>query len=634
MKRVLIAKEWIGMRPFVWLLAGLSLVSLADIATGTLYALHRQHTLYEGRHWASDGMLVLLLAFTLGANLIARELEDGTLAFLDGLPLRRRDVFLAKLAVAAGCVSVFALVEPVTGWLLHVALRHSVAETVTVGTLGALALRNVVLVGAGLALGLLCGFVRNLAWALFAMAFAVVVMLRSAWPRVAAAIDPTGLVTDGWATQGFGGEAAWTVLALTLACLALAYALFAYAGGTALARLAGFTARRGVVPAAYACAIVLLAIAAATHRDASKEDTGAGPDVAAVPTHARTGASARRGAHKVVTAHYVFNVPAGMDVTDAELKAADGAFDTATRALVLTVRGMERIDVDLSGSAANTDGLAAHDRIRLNVHPGWENTLVHETVHALADLAVGQAHRQELDRMRVFNEGLARWAEPRRRASAQWRGEEERAVATVFRRRQLNQDNLLDGDALARDFDWELVYPLGARLVEALAARYGDDAPMRVLTAVSGAAFPRDLKGYELYRSAFQLAGFDINLVLNDYALDLRRLDATYGQAIDALPRPRGLLVRDGGRAGIAVQFDRPAGQTPSLRVRFRPRDDSAVHELVVVDRFDVRAGRPIAWAPADQVVDGKVCYQAGVATGYAVMYEPWSCLPLRDAAR
>jgi len=636
MKRVLIAKEWMGMRSFAWLLAALAVVSLADIATGTLYALHRHHTLSEGHHWAVEGMLVLLLAFTLGAGLLARELEDGTLAFLDGLPLRRRDVFLAKLAVAGGCLSLFAFVEPVAGWLLHLALRHSVDEPVTAATLGALALRNVVLVGMGLGLGLLCGFVRNLAWALFAMACALVMVLRSTWPRAAAAIDPTGLVADGWATQGFGGETAWTVLGLALACLVLAYGLFAHAGGTAMARLARFAERRGVVPAAYAGAIVLLCIAAYLGRDAQGPDTD-GPGAASGPATVAAGTSApaaRRGARKVVSAHYVFNVPAGLAVEDRDLKAADRAFDNALKALSLTVRGMEPIDVDLAGSIENTDGLAGHNRIRVNVHPGWENTLVHETVHVIADFIAGGAHRAELDRLRVFNEGLARWAEPERRASPQWRAAEDMAVATVFRRHQLDQDNLLDGDALARDLDWELAYPLGAKLVDALVARYGNDAPVRVLAALNQSAFPRDLNGYELYRSAFQLAGFDLTLVLNDYALGLRRLDAAYGPAIDALPRPRGLLVRDAGRAGIAVQLDRAAASDERFRVRFRPRDDGDVHDIVVVRQFGRRDGHPVAWAPPAQVANDKVCYQIGVATGFAVMYEPWSCLPLRVAAR
>jgi hypothetical protein len=634
MKRVLIAKEWVGMRSFVWLLAALAIVSLADIAAGTLYALHRHHTLYEGGHWAVQGMLVLVLAFTLGAGLLARELEDGTLAFLDGLPLRRRDVFLAKLAVAGGCLFLFAIVEPVAGWLLHLALRHSVDEPVAAATLGALALRNVVLVGMGLGLGLLFGFVRNLAWALFAMACALVMVLRSAWPRAAAAIDPTGLVADGWATQGFGEETAWTVLGLALACLALAYGLFAHAGGATMARLARIAERRGVVPIAYAGAIVLLCVAAYAERDAPGADTdgasGAhGRDAVVVDRPA-----ARRAPRKIATAHYVFNVPAGMAIEERDLMAADRAFDSALKALSITMRGGEPIDVDLAGSVANTDGLAAHDRIRINVHPGWENTLVHETVHVVAERLAGEAHRGELYRMRVFNEGLARWAEPERRASAQRRGAEDLAVATVFRRRQLGQDNLLDADALARDLDWELAYPLGARLVDALVARYGGDAPVRVLLALNQAAFPRDLNGYELYRSAFQLAGFDLNLVLNDYALGLRRLDAAYGPVIDALPRPRGLLVRDDGRVGIAVQLDRQAASDEQFRVRFRPRDDSGRHELVVVRRLDRRGARLVAWAPPAQVANDKICYQIGVATDFAVVYEPWSCLPLRVAAR
>lgn len=629
MTRVLLAKEWRGMRSFAWLLAALSAVSLADIATGTLYALHRKHTLFEDHHWATEAMLVLLLAFTLGASLLARELEDGTLAFLDGLPLRRRDVFLSKLVVAGACLSLFAVVEPVAGWLLHATLRHSVAEPVPAATLAALVLRYAVLVAAGLGLGLLCGFVRNLAWALFAMACAAVMLLRSAWPRAAAAIDPTGLVADGWSTQGFGGETAWTVLGLTLTCLALAYGLFAHAGGVTMARLARLGERRGVVPAMYVGAIILVCVGAYEGRDAP--GPGAGDSgLASAGQAASTGAPAAR---KVVTAHYVFNVPAGLAVEDSDLKAADGAFDKALKALVLTLRGAGPIDVDLAGSVENTDGVAAQDRIRLNVHPGWENTLVHETVHVIAATVAGPQHRTELQRMRVFNEGLARWAEPERRSSAQQRREDDLAVATAFRRRQLGQDNLLDADALARDLDWELVYPLGARLVDVLVARYGNNAPVLLLAALNQSAFPRDLKGYALYRSAFQLAGFDINLVLNDYALDLRRLDSQYAQAIDALPRPRGLLVREGGRTGIAVQLDRPAGSAARFHVRFRSRDDSAMQEIVVVRQLDKRAGRAVAWAPPAQVVNDKVCYQIGVSTGAAVTYEPWSCLPLRVAA-
>jgi hypothetical protein len=82
------------------------------------------------------------------------------------------------------------------------------------------------------------------------------------------------------------------------------------------------------------------------------------------------------------------------------------------------------------------------------------------------------------------------------------------------------------------------------------------------------------------------------------------------------------------------VQLDRLAADDGRFRVRFRPRDDSDKHELATVHRLDQRNGRLVAWVPPAQVANDKVCYQIGVATGLAVMYEPWSCLPLRMAAR
>jgi hypothetical protein len=334
-----------------------------------------------------------------------------------------------------------------------------------------------------------------------------------------------------------------------------------------------------------------------------------------------------------VTAHYTFNVPAGLDAGDADLIAADTAFDTAREALGATFNGLPRIDVDLSGSIANTDGLARHMRIRANVHPGWENTLVHETVHVLVDLIVGREHRDVLDHMTLFNEGLATWSEPAHRVPAERQLDENLAVATAFRRGQLDQDSLFDTDALARALDWELRYPLGARLIDALVARYGRHAPLRVLTTLNRDTFPRDLDGYELYRTAFQLAGYDLNLVLNDYAIQLRKLEDVLGKAVDDLPRLRGLLVRDGTRVGIAVPLDGTAVRDGEFVVRLRPGDDSDVDQLRTVRRTERRGPYSIAWVPPYQVAGGRVCYQIGLDAGSLAIYEPWSSLPLDAAA-
>jgi hypothetical protein len=364
-----------------------------------------------------------------------------------------------------------------------------------------------------------------------------------------------------------------------------------------------------------------------------KDGDEQGGDAPAAAAPARTAAPAAGRARKFVTAHYTFNIPAGSAVGERELKEADAAFDTAASALSVEIGRAPLIDVDLAGSVRHTAGLASHNRIRVTLEAGWHNTLVHETVHVIESWMAGGERGRGLDKMSLFNEGLAHWAEPAYRKDADLRRQEHLAVATMFRRHLLNQEELLDDRSLQRNVDWRLQYPLGAGLIDALVKRYGDEAPRRVLATLAQPDFPPALEGYELYRSAFQRAEFDLNLVLNDYALELGRWSKAFAAEIDSMPRPRGVLVREAGRVGIAVQLDTPLAKGQRLVVQFRPRADSRIDDVIAVDQLDRHGPRPVAWLPLDQVAGNQVCYQVGVRNPFYDMVEPWSCLPLRAAA-
>jgi hypothetical protein len=625
-------KEWAGMRPFAWLLVVLIVLDLLELAAGDLQTWHRSFTLFSGTRWTESTVMSLLLSFAMGSGLLARELEDGTLAFLDGLPVRRSEVFLSKLMVAGACLFAYAMATPLLGWALHAWLRHSIDEPIAAASVAWLALRYLLLLAAGLALGLLFGFLRYLAWAMLAICAAGVMMLRSAWPRAGTALDPTQLISEGWSTQGWGGDTVWTVAVLSMACLAAAYLLFAGAGGTAMLRLARLAQHRAFMFVLGAAGLVALFVvmyqALGKGGDRDGDEQGGDASVAAAPA---TPAAGR--ARKVVTAHYTFNIPAGRSVDERELKEADAAFDTAAKALDVEISEAPLIDVDLAGSIRHTAGLASHNRIRVTLEPGWHNTLVHETVHVIESWLAGGERGRGLDKMSLFNEGLAHWAEPAYRKDADMRRQGNLAVASMFRRHLLNQDELLDDRSLQRNIDWRLQYPLGAGLIEALVKRYGQGAPRRVLATLAQPDFPPALEGYELYRSAFQRAGFDLNLVLNDYALELKRWSEAFAPAIDSMPRPRGILVREAGRVGIAVQLDTPLAKGQRLVVQFRPRADSRIDDVVAVERLEQRQGRPVAWLPLDQVAGNQVCYQVGVRSRLYDLVEPWSCLPLRAAA-
>lgn len=629
MKRVLIAKELAAMRPFLFLLAALLLLTLWDSFSGTVTDSLNDIVRPGGWEWRAEAGFTLLLGFALGSGMIAREQEEGTLDFLDGLPLGRGTVFVHKLLVAVGCIFLYCLIGPLLALGLTGALRTSADLPVGGAALATLAGRFALLAAQGVALGLLCGGMRQLSWLVLAMLGMLVALLERHWPRVGSALDPTRLVAGGWAQQSWDGELLATSIAVTVLCLGLAWLLFREGGTGRLHWLANLGDSRALLVALWVLAIGLFLAVAYYSREpaqAGSDDRVAGAAADASPRGARTPV-------RIATVHYRFMGPAGTGNLAALTAGADAAFRHASALLALDPAKQQPIDVDLSGSVRHTAGLASLDRIRMNVDADWTDTLVHETVHVLALRLAGGERADALARMGLFNEGLARWSEPGRRRSAALRERDEYAAAILMRRRLLSNALLLDPAALERDLDWEMIYPLGALFVDTLVTRHGAQAPARVLATLADPQFPRDLYGEPLYRVAFQLAGYDLAGVMFDYSARLKDLASRHAAAIDALPQPRGLLVQGGDKAGISLKLDRPLARNQRLIVRFRPDADSDMYEYTVVSRLDRRGPQPVAWLPLDQVAGGQVCFQPGVVIGMHTVYSAWSCLPLGAAA-
>jgi hypothetical protein len=624
--RALVAKELAAMRPFMLLLLILVSLTLYDIVAGRLVVSYGEMIRLGDWPWAVEGGFVLVLGFALGSGMLAREQEEGTLAFLDALPVARGTVFLTKLWLGGACVFLYAIVAPLLAWGVMLLLRRSLDVPVDAAALLPLLLRYAMLALFGVALGLLCGFTRQLSWLLLCALALPVATLQQAWPRLGSALDPTGLLAQGWATRGHE-EVFWASLALTVVFAGLAYLLYAGRGGTRMQRLALLGQNRKVEIGLY-CLIVALFVGFVVVSDRHDDDEPDIADSSSSPEHERHGRT-----RDVASAYYRFKVPPGTSFGAHELGRADRAYLYTAALLGVPVNGKATIDVDLSGSIKHTSGLASLNRIRMSMSDDWEDTLVHETMHVLAARAAGAERNRELEKMALLNEGLAHWAEPSRHRSAAQRARDELAVAVLMHRRQLSAALLLDDGAIERNLDWEMRYPLGAALIDTLVTRYGATAPLRVLRQLGEPSFPRDLSGYPLYQTAFQLAGYDLNLVMFDLAERLRALARTHAAAIEAMPRTRGMLVRRGEMVGIALAADRPLGPGQKLVLRTRPRDDSPVHLYTVRTQLDRGGALPVGWVDSERIADSQVCFQGGVASGGRVAYEPWSCLPLGAAA-
>lgn len=537
MKAALLRKELRSLRPFLLVVLAILLLDTIDVFLTPFgarpFAL-RLAALSDELAW-----LQILLGFALGTTLLVREIDDGTLSFLDGLPLTRRAIFAAKIQAAMLVLSILPCGLLLLNAALHAATHTSLDAALRPALLLTLFSLSMLVTAVALSAGMLLGFLRSLAWLVLVLLATGISLLRDSAPAAADALSTAGLLTlrfTGTAWQ-LPMLAIWTQLGAVLLFGGAGFLLFSSAGSVR-ARVQ----RMGKLRRSLVRLVIALMVLAAIGGIAMVIERSRGGDAAGSEAADAVVFTPIASAH-ATTAHYSFTYPA---LSSARVKPLVAQADRTFRqvAALLHTEDGAAVDVDLSGTTDNHAGTAYMDRIRMRVSDDDAiATLAHETSHVLAKRLAGGARSRQLEDMLVFNEGLAEWVESTIKADPAVREQHELAAAIVSVRRLVMPRQLTDQDAFASAVDENLKYPLGAILVERLIQRYGPAAPTTLLLALARADFPRDLKGYVLWQTAFQLAGFDLDLVLDDYARYLKQLEPKYARQIALLPRPRGSLV-------------------------------------------------------------------------------------------
>ena len=617
----LVRKELRDQLPFLVLGLFLSCMEAIDALAGQ----PDMHPLSSTFRQLSDPSVVfqLLLAFAMGTGLLVREQDDGTLRFLDGLPVTRTRLFASKLLVAFGVLAVYPTSRVALLALQHVASRSSLNPEIEPGLLamawGLMALLTLV----GLSLGMVLGYLRSLAWASLA---ALAVALRLAgriWPRVLA-LDPVELLEARLIGVRWAVSTEALLVQIGVAAVLSAVAAAAYAGHGAR-RSGPFTlALRRPVPSALVFVVTLALGVAAV---ALYEKDGGGD-----PEH---GGGSAAPAVKfpeappgfLATRHYRFRYPALSAGRALALAAdADAAFE---RVAALLPAGARPIDVDLSGSLEHTVGTAFWDRVRMR--PDAERPLVvlaHETAHVLARRLVGEGGARVLDEMPVLDEGIAEWIAYRTPGGgSEERESNELLIGVLFSRHELLLDEMVDFETLARKRDRDLEYPLGATLVDALVERHGEQSLRKLLDTLSRPDVPSDLEGLRLWQAAFQLAGYDLGAIVDVFFARAEAWAREREEVIAALPRVRGLVQPGRTRIEVRVLADGDLPDGAEFAVRFRPGERSALRDYRV---FRTKGGR--VSLDREYVAPDTVCFQPGLVTRRAILYEAWSCRPVRWA--
>ncbi len=568
-------------------------------------------------------VLYWLIAFAIGTGLAIREHDDRTLAFLDGLPVSRSRVFFVKCAVMAALVMVGPLLEIVAMATLHLLSRASLDRELHGGLLlQAFALQALFLWGA-LMLGAAFGRLRSLSWAAAGLTATALFLFAERVPR-AALLDPLTLLDWQWTTAAIvvDGQTVRTQLVVLAVAILIAWQGFVRAGkGRVALNLSGPIAG-ALVGVATIGALVTALVVVMRPFDAPPPSTGEGDDGGTYEFEPSPPA-------QTVTHHYRISYPAHQaDAALALAAEADAVFERVHALLGLPPGDM--IDVDASGSAPNTHGMAFRGRLRMELDSEVLAVLAHETAHVATQRAAGDGRAWLWLAAATLNEGLASWVETRFRARVERTDERTLLLAAMHSRRELIVEELADPTLLERVRDVTVEYAAGEAVIAALVRLHGEGAVARLLQAFADPRLPSDLRGYALWQSTFQLAGFDLGAVVDELYRGLEDYAALHAERIAALPRPRVVLVRFGRRVGAMVVADSPQGELEehAFVIRFRPAPDSPLTDY---QRFDAAPNAPV-WPGSRSVLGGRLCVQPGVKIGAEVLYEPWTCLPTSEA--
>lgn len=618
--RSLLQKEFRSLLPFLWLVLFFVSLNLAFLFLAEFPDQYPLSRLLDEESRTSTQVVYFIMAFALAAGLLVRERDEGTLSFLDGLPVSRAQIFICKAGVALAVLWVLPLCDFVFNTIVHALSRTSLENHLRTDLLLTAAALDAVACLVFLAVGLALSFLRRFSLLVMGLLGWVYVLLQEAGVPFVKLFNIFAL-----GAPVFDGQA-WLVpwiqlavqLGLAIVCGAMAFVAFQFSGDPAarLASRAGHWRGRAFIGGITTVLVVGVWFGLVLYWG-QKSDGASGARV----TYA-SWSTARAN-----TERYQFLYPENRSASVRSLLESADAVEEEVRNF-LGASPLNPIVVDLTSEQSRHAGLAYWNKVRMNLPFAGSRqdaqelrwVLGHETTHVFINQLAGERLNDQFASTRFFHEGLASYVEYSLFRPTNDVAELHRVAAVMRARDEVKLEELLDDEKLSRKRDRDLVYPLGEVVVAALVQRYGATSPGQVLRAFARTNAPKDLAGFALWQDTFQACDFNLSDVTDGFFIALDRLVLEHTKFIDNLPRLRGTVQQSHDRLRVRAAFD---GSAPGRVVcRFRPSSDT---EERFIEFADASEGTDFE-VQASGYSERSFWYQLGwrVEGASQTIYEPW----------
>lgn len=558
MMRVLIAKEFRAMRPMALCIAGLFVLGLLYLFATEMPDEQR----LDPAKWLAEfrnGTVIILVLFGLmiGAGVLVNESDQGTLRFLDGLPLSRTRLFIAKVSAALAVIALVPLIDLPSTLFFDWLSRTSVDGPFPWRFAGIQIGLQIVAGGFLVAFAMALSFTRNWFALVAGLLFWGYLWLRQQGIHYVGLFDPGELLDVG--LDGDRVIIPWGHVGAHLAA-ALVFLAVAWAGFQSLGDRAQFAAQRmgkwrvlrmlgtglrWLAPVVWIAAMIQIA-GDTEDEDAKNATTPLGEKAF--------------GRHE--TARYEFLFRTAQREQAQPLFAAADAVHDAVEDFFDAPPSTARIVVDLASPVVpHAAGQTNWTKIRMPLLPGQtldelRQILGHETAHVFIEQLTDGRLGQHFDAVRFLHEGLATQVEKTDFSSDLERAKNRRSVAAAWVRGRVPFELLCDDKKLRRERDPNLVYPLGEVFARALVETHGPESPARLLRAFGRRNVPAGLTGTALWRDTAQTAEIGLDRVVAAYEGACAQIAEEEKDFVARLPRLSATVAIEGEEIVIRPKFE------------------------------------------------------------------------------
>lgn len=589
-------KEWKGMQPFFILIvalfvAGLFWVQFSEFMDEKfIWELIREQHVYS--LWVT---LILCVTGTLG--LLTREKVDGHLLYLDGLPVSRTSIYIAKwLLVFTIVASLDALwtLESVGYDLLS---RESDDPSTPWRHVGVFLFLHTFVCGFFLCVLFPLSFLRL--WSLLALGgiFYLILILKMKGFPYATLLDPFELMQPPSDIEGD-----WPIPWKHMAVLGV-IGMVSWLIGLFIFTRRDFSQNRGLSSfrqsfwgklAVVVGVIAMVVVWGSYIYFAEQVESGIdGEQPTAIVEEIR--AETVKGGDQILTRKTEkFEFVYRKKIDKRLQPLADRADEIYGQVVDYLQAGEEatsgRITVDMTNPlGSHNAGQAYWKKIRMGFPRKLELSeaeaiLGHEVCHVVIDRITEGRLERNFNSARWFHEGLASYLEFEQFRKPAEKDEYDHWLALSSSWNEVNFSELVLNHVLMSKRDSNIVYAAGMEWIYALVDVYGDEAPAKLLRAIGRPEAPPKIVGIELWRDACLAAGYDLERIRGRYRVRLRELRETYQETCDKMPEiKKAKVTRLDGQIVVNPEFPEgwkeAAPEGARLICRLRPDDDAGPHE-------------------------------------------------------